>query len=470
MSRSSTALQTPRSITSVIEQTRATPTHRPAVGTDFLMHFRLDRLLARGGMGEVYLGYDTQLERPVALKLVRPEFLQQPGFLDRFLREARAQAQVAHSNVVQVYFVGQAGDVAFMAMELVDGGDLSTHVEKHGPLPWRDALTHMLGIAEGLREAARLGILHRDIKPQNIMLDRNGVAHLADFGLAAPVTASARRDELALGDDVPTTTANLPKLTQFGMVMGTPAYMAPEQARGEELDHRADIYALGASFYELLSGRTPTEAATLQALTAFHEGAPPPKLRSLSLKVPAAFANVIDRCMAREKEGRFASFDELIDALIDAKPRPIITASSNVRVLAWAIDVAFFALVARSTLQLSPLISIAAFAVYWLGTALFTGSSPGHWMMRLSLRTLADERLAPAKLVMRFALQHGWLAFGALFIKSAYGAGGLSEIFAALSALSALVGVGGAFAAVGNPLRQTLVDRLTESRVRVDVR
>jgi len=190
----------------------------------------------------------------------------------------------------------------------------------------------------------------------------------------------------------------------------------------------------------------------------------------LSRKVPSAFANVIDRCMAREKEGRFASFDELIDALADARPRPIITASSNVRVLAWAIDVAVFALVARSTLQLSPLISIAAFAVYWLGTALLTGSSPGHWMMRLSLRTLTDERLAPSKLVMRFALQHGWLAFAALFVKSAYGAGGLSEVFAALSALSALVGVGGAFAAVGNPLRQTLVDRLTESRARVDVR
>ena len=126
---------------------------------------------------------------------------------------------------------------------------------------------------------------------------------------------------------------------------------------------------------------------------------------------------------------------------------------------------------ARSTLQLSELIAIAAFAAFWLGAALLTGSSPGHWMMRLSLRTTVnDERLSPARLVQRFMLQHGWLGFGALFIKAAYGAGGLSELFGAASALTALVGVGGAFAALGSPIRQTLVDRLTGARVRFDVR
>ncbi len=454
----------------VILPTRATPQHRPAVGTDFLQHFRLDRLLARGGMGEVYLGYDTQLERPVAIKVVRPEFVQQPGFLDRFLREARAQAQVAHSNVVQVYFVGQAGESAFMAMELVDGGDLATLVEQKGLLSWRDALKHMLGIAEGLQEAARLGIIHRDIKPQNIMLDRNGVAHLADFGLAAPVNAT--RLEVALGDETTatTTTANLPKLTQFGMVMGTPAYMAPEQARGEELDHRADIYALGASFYELLGGRSPNEAGTLASLQAFHQGKPPPLLRTLQPGVPKPLAAVIDRCMEREKGKRFESYEQLIEALEAARPRPVVTASSTVRVLAWAIDAGVFAVVARSTLKISPFIAIATLAAWWLAGAAVTGSSPGQYMMRLCLRTLDDERVPMPRLLMRLGLQHGWLVFGSLFISAAYSGGGLTEVLAIVATLLFLLGVGGSLAALGHPMRQTVVDRLTSSRVRVDVR
>ena len=154
----------------------------------------------------------------------------------------------------------------------------------------------------------------------------------------------------------------------------------------------------------------------------------------------------------------------------DLKPRPIVTASSTVRVLAWTLDLAFFATVARSTMQISALIPIVAMAAWWLGFAAVTGSSPGQWMMRLSLRTLDDERLPMPRLLARLGLQYGWLAFGALFVESVYGAGGFGEVFGALAALFAIVGIGGALAAVGHPLRQTLVDRLTRSRVRVDVR
>src|SRR5205807_1675531 len=119
-------------------------------------HFRLDKVLAAGGMGEVYLGFDESLQRPVALKVIRPELAQQQSFLDRFIREARAQAQVTHSNVVQVFFVGQERDTVFIAMELVDGGSLHDKLHKDKALDWRDALKHMRGVAEGLREAARL--------------------------------------------------------------------------------------------------------------------------------------------------------------------------------------------------------------------------------------------------------------------------------------------------------------------------
>ncbi len=434
---------------------------------DTLLHFRLDRLLARGGMGAVYLGYDLSLERPVAVKTIVPEFAQQQSFLDRFLREARAQAQVAHSNVVQVYYVGKASDTVFMAMELVDGGSLE--LKPGETLSWQDAVRHMTGLTEGLREAARLNIIHRDIKPANILLDRFGLAHLADFGLAAPVYSS----DAAMNAPVPSSSApNLPRLTQVGMVMGTPAYMAPEQARGEVLDVRADVYALGATFYQLLTGRTPTDAGTLHELAAFHQGPPPPTLRSLRPDLPERVCEVIDTCMRRQATDRYQTYDALLDALARAAPRPVIASGSVVRVLAWLIDVGVFALVTRFTFQLFPLIGFAVLALWWLAGSLSTGGSPGLWLMRQTVRSITDTRLPASRQVVRFAVQHGWLAFSALLIASVYSSGGqaLTLAWAAAAALLFIMSVGGSLLAFSSKERRTLVDRLCGGRVVVDVR
>ncbi len=428
----------------------------------YLNHFRLDKELASGGMGSVYLGFDESLQRPVAIKLIRPELARQQSFLDRFIREARAQAQVTHSNVVQVYFVGQERDVVFIAMELVDGGSLAGK-----RIGWQDALKHMRGLAEGLREAARLNIIHRDIKPANILLDRFGLAHLADFGLAAPVFS---RDTGEPMSKTPTRSAALPVLTQVGSVMGSPPYMSPEQARGDQLDVRTDIYGLGATFYELLAGKAPTTAVTLHELERFMQGPPPATLQSLNLELPRKVAALIDRCMSRDLSQRFQTYDELIEAIDAAAPRPIVPAATVPRVLSWLVDVAIFSAVTRVTLQVWPLLGFLALFGWVVMGALVVGSTPGQWMLRLKLRKPPDNPAPLGRVVLRFATQHGWLAFASLTVASIYESSGAALfVYAGLGALLFLVGVGGSVLAPFSKERRTLADRLSGTRVLVDV-
>ncbi len=437
--------------------------------TRYLNHFRLDKVLAAGGMGEVYLGFDTSLHRQVALKVIRPELASAATFADRFLREARAQAQVAHSNVVQVYFVGQEKDVLFMAMELVDGGSLADAVDAGKKLSWQDAVRHMRGLAEGLREAARLNIIHRDIKPANILLDRFGLAHLADFGLAAPVNS---REKPAEPLTQPRIAASLPKFTQAGAVLGSPPYMSPEQAKGLELDARTDIYALGATFYELLGGAPPNNATTFTELMTFVVGPPPPTLRQRAKHVPAKVADLIDRCMERDLSRRFQTYDALIEALDDAAPRPEVPASPMMRVLAWLIDVSIFAAAARFTVQSFAPTGFVALMV-WVAVGLFTvGSTPGQWMMRTVLRRPGDLPVSKLRAFGRSAAQHGWLAFGSLALAGVYRSEGSAAVLAsaAMAGVGFLVGVLGSAAALFTKGRRSVVDILTGTQVLVDVR
>jgi tRNA A-37 threonylcarbamoyl transferase component Bud32 len=431
----------------------------------YLNHFRLDQVIASGGMGKVYLGFDTSLQRKVALKVIRPELANQ-DFADRFLREARAQAQIAHSNVVQVYFAGQDRGVLFMAMEWVDGGSLADTLQGGKRLSWQECVRHMRGLAEGLREAARLNIIHRDIKPANILLDRFGLAHLADFGLAAPVNSKDRMLE-----PVPQTTT-LPNLTQLGTVLGSPSYMSPEQARADALDTRSDIYSLGATFYELLCGEAPTQASSLNELVAFFTGPAPQRLTARAPSVPRGFAALIDRCMARPLALRFQSYDELIDALDKVAPRPEIPAAIVSRVLAWSVDVAVFAAASRFTVQLFAPAGFLALSLWVTLGLLWVGSTPGQWMMRTMLRRPGDLPVSLMRGLTRFLVQHGWLAFLSLTLAAVYrskGTGALST-FAAVTALGFLLGVAGSLGVLFTRARRSLVDVLTGTEVLVDVR
>lgn len=436
-----------------------------------LHHFRLDKGLAEGGMGRVYLGFDLSLQRPVAVKVIRPEYALEPTFVARFVREARAQAQIIHANVVQVFYVGQEGDTLFMVMELVEGGSL-TEERRKGPIDWKTAHRHFVALANGLKEAARQGLIHRDIKPDNVLLDRFGEAHLADFGLAAPVMS---REAVTL----PAMAVNpaLPTLTQVGSVMGSPPYMSPEQAAGDVLDVRSDIYALGATFLEVMTGAPPTRASTLVELQTFHQGPPPPPLAPRRGAVPVAFAQVIDRCLERDRSKRFQSYDELLAALEAAGPKPIIDSGALPRALAWGIDTSVFvgALLGAAPLGIGlvPRVGLAfAVLLAWLIIGAATvRATPGLWMMRLVLSGPDGEERSPVRILLRSALQHLWLLFGGLALAALYGSwsGGLQVVLLAGLALTVSVSLVGSLARL-SASRRTLLDRLFKTRVLVFVR
>jgi hypothetical protein len=292
------------------------------VGTT-LAHFRIDAPIGRGGMGEVYRATDVALDRPVALKVLPADVAGDPRRRERMIREARAQADVVHPHVCHIYYVGEERGLLFFAMELIRGETLSERIAR-GPLAPNDALEIIRAAALGLRAAHAQGYTHRDVKPSNLMIDGAGHVKLLDFGL---VVRSAR----AAGDDLAATT-----------MAGTPLYMAPEQARGEPVDHRADIYALGATLYQLVAGRPPFAGADAASLRVQHEDAPRPSLARPTIRggpLPLVDA-VCARMMAKRAEDRFASYDELIAELERISPARTAPAGFAVRTIAAGIDLA----------------------------------------------------------------------------------------------------------------------------------
>jgi serine/threonine protein kinase len=293
-----------------------------------LGHYRVLKVLGAGGMGVVFQAEDEQLRRLVALKVMRPALAAKATARERFLREVRAVAAVKHDHVVTIHQVGEDRDVPFLAMELVEGETLEERLRRQGRLPLAEVLRIGREAAEGLAAAHGRGLIHRDVKPSNIWLEgpphprplspeagargenlppspplggegsgvRGGRVKLLDFGLARPV-----------GGDV--------NLTGSGIIVGTPAYMAPEQARGAEVDARCDLFGLGCVLYRLATGAGPFQGAdTLATLLALANDTPRP-LRALNPEAPAALERVVTRLLAKRPEERYASAREAAAAL-----------------------------------------------------------------------------------------------------------------------------------------------------------
>ena len=214
--------------------------------------FEIQRLLGKGGMGEVYLANQISLNRPVAFKVLRSDLLANPTYLSRFEAEATAVAKLNHPNIVHVYTLGKIDSYRFIAMEYVLGTNLRDYLKKKGALDYPLALSIMRQAALAIGAAGELGLVHRDIKPENLLLTRKGQVKVADFGLCRDLDA----------DRV--------NITQTGVTMGTPLYMSPEQAQGHETDHRSDLYSLGVTFYHMIAGVPPFRADTPLALALKH--------------------------------------------------------------------------------------------------------------------------------------------------------------------------------------------------------
>jgi serine/threonine protein kinase len=252
--------------------------------------------LGRGGMATVYRGYDPRFEREVAVKVLPRELLHaDPQFRLRFEREAKIVAQLEHSAIVPVYDVGEADGQPYFVMRYMNGGSLSERI-KAGIFSVEEAARILGEIAPGLDEAHSKGIVHRDIKPSNILFDKKGNPYISDFGIAKLSQAQSGN-------------------VTGSAIIGTPAYMAPEQAQGDEVDGRADIYALGIILYEMLTGRQPYEADTPMAVAIKHITDPVPQIRTANPKLPEGMETIIQKAMAKNRNERFSSALEMTDAL-----------------------------------------------------------------------------------------------------------------------------------------------------------
>jgi len=258
--------------------------------------YRVLALLGSGGMGRVYRALDEALQREVAVKTLLPALAADADFVARFTREARAAASLNHPNITQIYATGQEGPIPFFAMELIRGRSLDSLCRASGAIEPARAAAYIRQAATGLRHAAQKGLIHRDVKPSNLMLTDDGVVKITDFGLAK-----------AAGSDS--------GLTATGEVLGSPGYISPEQAQGRPLDSRSDIYSLGATFFHLVTGRLPFPAPTAVAMILKHMNEPLRSPRALNAGIPFPIAAAIQRMMAKNPGERFQDYDALIDAL-----------------------------------------------------------------------------------------------------------------------------------------------------------
>ena len=253
--------------------------------------------LGRGGFAVVYSVRDLRLSRYLAVKVMRPDLVASPQALERFRREARIAAGLDHPNILPVSFAGEAAGLVYYAMPRVRGQTLRERLRQDGPLPVSEALRIFAALGRGLQYAHEQGVVHRDVKPANIMLEHTGKVLVLDFGIAKALSADGG------------------SLSISGVVIGSAEYMSPEQAGGSrDIDRRTDIYGLGVVGYEMLAGQTPFAGGEMQDVIRRQASKAPPDVRGQRADAPPAFAQAITRCLARDRDARWSSAEEAVRA------------------------------------------------------------------------------------------------------------------------------------------------------------
>src|SRR5205814_298087 len=254
------------------------------IGTVFDGRYKIVRKLGAGGMADVYLAEDQELGRLVAIKILNDRHAADDQFIERFRREAKNAAGLSHPNIVSIYDRGEAEGTYYIAMEFLDGRSLKELIVGRGPAPVNVSVEYVRQILSALRFAHRHGIVHRDIKPHNVLVDREGRVKVTDFGIARAGTS---------------------QMTEAGSIVGTAQYLSPEQARGGEVDQRSDLYSLGVVLYELLTGQTPFDGDTPVEIAMKHLSNVPQQPSALRKDIPHELDMVVMRALAKDPEDRY---------------------------------------------------------------------------------------------------------------------------------------------------------------------
>ncbi len=341
--------------------------------------YRLVRKIGSGGMGTVFEAEEPGMGRRVAVKLLNAGFEAGTESIDRFRQEGRLASTIAHPRCVFVLAADEIDGQPYIVMELMSGSTLQHLVEERGPLPVEEAVAKVLNIIEGLQEAHRLGVVHRDVKPSNCFLEEDGRVKVGDFGLSKSLSADTH-------------------LTRTGAFVGTPLYASPEQIKGDPVDRRTDVYSVAATLYFLLTGHPPFEAPDAAATLAKIVSEDPPPIRTQFPDVPAVVEGIILRGMDRDRERRWKTLDEFREVLLPFAPHPVRGAKPGVRFCAFLIDLLPLAVFDTLTIYLFPeswitiLLSLMIWILYFAPAEGYWGSSLGKRLFLLRVSHAESKR------------------------------------------------------------------------------